>query len=87
MVVTCNGGQRSCNPQVERVLADALAVENPRMIGLSALAHEDGIPGDVDQCRIIKMNQPCSASYVDPPLNQRFVGFSVRIADDPVLEM
>jgi hypothetical protein len=22
------------------------------MIGLSALAHEDGIPGDVDQCRI-----------------------------------
>ena len=48
LVVTCYEGQRSCNPQVERVLADALAVENPRMIGLGALAHKGGIPGDVD---------------------------------------
>jgi hypothetical protein len=40
-------GHRRRNAEVERILADALAVEDARMIGFNALAHKGGIPADV----------------------------------------
>ena len=54
LVMAVDQGRRSGDPQVERVLADVLAVEYARMVGLGALAHEGGIAADVDQRRTIE---------------------------------
>ena len=56
LIVTAYECQRSCNPQVEGVLADAFAVEDKSVIRLGALAHEGGVPADVNQYRIVKMH-------------------------------
>jgi hypothetical protein len=60
---------RGGDPETERIHADALAVEDARMIGFGALAHEGGKP--------VEMSEPYAARNVDPALDQHLVGFAV----------